>query len=100
MEMDPLAPLTPARTRALTIIGLAARPLSAREFAEKAWPTGFLGRSKCGRKATGRVNGAGATLKAGAFLRGLVRDGLLSTYGPDEPIHYGITPEGRAALSR
>lgn len=82
--------------------------MSARQFAAVRWPDGFDSVSTVGRRANGAIKGAGASLKAGAFLRRMAGAGYLvsrevpafSNRRITSTLHYTLTPEGREALAQ
>lgn len=92
--------LTKAQARALRLLREWPEGLSARAFAAAAYPEAFRRTSSTGRKGRGTLNGAGASLKAGAFLRRLFRMGLVDAAIARSTglVTYRLAPPGLEAL--
>lgn len=94
--------LTPARRRALEVVRDHPE-LGPSQFALLAWPSskGHTTRSRRHATPAGGAVGAGIKMTAGAYLRQLERDGLVSSSGSRFASYqrrYRLSPQGRAAL--
>lgn len=98
----PSPTLTKAQRRALRLLREWPEGLSARAFAAAAYPEAFRRTSATGRKGRGTLNGAGASLKAGAFLRRLFRMGLVdaSIARSTGLVTYRVAVDGLDALEQ
>lgn len=79
-------------------------PIPARRFAELRWPQGFNRASNTGLRGHSTLIGAGASMKAGAFLQRLVALGLVEVE-PQMGLadrralpHYLVSETGRREL--
>ncbi len=97
-----MADLTKPQRAALSLLRAWKAGLSARAFAAAAYPEAFQRTSATGRSGKGQIRGAGAALKAGAFLRRLYRLGLVDAEVARESglVTYRVSQAGLDALDR
>lgn len=92
--------LTRSQHTALSLLRNWRSGLSARAFASIAYPEAFARVSPTGRSGRGILRGAGASLRAGGFLRRLLRLGLVDAEVSRDSglVTYRVSELGLAAI--